>query len=151
MPTSVGFGPTKTLAKLANHVAKTPDRKPGSYPRQLAQVCDFGSLGSEALDEVMRRTDVGNTWGVGRKTAPKLHEAGIRTVLDLRRADAATLGRRFSYLMATLDALNERFGRDAVGIASGVRKTARSTHSARQERRAPLYTTRLDEVLVAKA
>ena len=45
LPTSVGFGPTKTLAKLANHVAKTADRKPGSYPRQLAQVCDFGSLG----------------------------------------------------------------------------------------------------------
>jgi nucleotidyltransferase/DNA polymerase involved in DNA repair len=32
LPTSVGFGPTKTLAKLANHVAKTADRKPGSYP-----------------------------------------------------------------------------------------------------------------------
>ena len=34
LPTSVGFGPTKTLAKLANHVAKTADRKPGSYPEQ---------------------------------------------------------------------------------------------------------------------
>ena len=99
LPTSVGFGPTKTLAKLANHVAKTADRKPGSYPRQLAQVCDFGSLGSEELDDVMRRTEVGNVWGVGRKTAPKLHEAGIRTVLDLMRADAATLGRQFSVVM----------------------------------------------------
>jgi hypothetical protein len=34
LPTSVGFGPTKTLAKLANHVAKTAERKPGSYPRR---------------------------------------------------------------------------------------------------------------------
>jgi DNA polymerase V len=54
-------------------------------------------------------------------------------------------------LMATLDALNERFGRGAVGIASGARKSARSTHASRQERRSPRYTTRLDEVIVAKA
>ena len=40
--TSVGFGPTKTLAKLANHVAKTADRKPGAYPPPPAQVCNFG-------------------------------------------------------------------------------------------------------------
>lgn len=32
LPTSVGIGPTKTLAKLANHVTKTAGRKPGSYP-----------------------------------------------------------------------------------------------------------------------
>jgi DNA polymerase V len=30
LPTSVGFANTKTLAKLANHVAKTAERKPGS-------------------------------------------------------------------------------------------------------------------------
>ena len=44
LPTSVGFAPTKTLAKLANHVAKTADRKPGTYPAELAQVCHFGSM-----------------------------------------------------------------------------------------------------------
>ena len=54
-------------------------------------------------------------------------------------------------LMATLDALNERFGRDAVGIASAARKSARSSHASKQERRSPRYTTRLNEVIVAKA
>jgi len=99
LPTSIGFGPTKTLAKLANHVAKTADRRPGSYSPALAQVCDFGALGAAELDEVMRRTDVAAVWGVGRKTAPRLQQAGIRTVLDLKRADAASLGRQFSVLM----------------------------------------------------
>ena len=99
LPTSVGFGPTKTLAKLANHVAKMTDRKPGTYPDRLAQVCDFGRLGPQELDDVMRRTDVGDIWGIGRKTAPKLRDAGIRTVLDLKRADAAALGRQFSVVM----------------------------------------------------
>ena len=51
------------------------------------------------MDDVMRHTGVGDIWGVGRKTAPKLHDAGIRTVLDLKRADAATLGRQFSVVM----------------------------------------------------
>lgn len=31
IPCGIGIGPTKTLAKLADHVAKTADRKPGSY------------------------------------------------------------------------------------------------------------------------
>ncbi|RZA28607.1 MAG: DNA polymerase V subunit UmuC, partial [Proteobacteria bacterium] len=36
IPCGIGIGRTKTLAKLANHVAKTADRKPGSYPADLA-------------------------------------------------------------------------------------------------------------------
>src|SRR5262245_6555410 len=34
LPTSVGLASTKTLAKLANHVAKMAERKPGSYARE---------------------------------------------------------------------------------------------------------------------
>ena len=54
LPTSVGFGPTKTLAKLANHVAKTADRKPGSYPAALAQVCHFGEMPRRELPLLAR-------------------------------------------------------------------------------------------------
>src|SRR4030095_14810620 len=57
LPTSVGFGPTKTLAKLANHVAKTADRNPGVYPPPLAQVCNFGAMSRRELDELMQATD----------------------------------------------------------------------------------------------
>ena len=32
IPCCVGLAPTKTLAKLCNHVAKSAERKPGSYP-----------------------------------------------------------------------------------------------------------------------
>ena len=99
VPCGIGIGATKTLAKLANHVAKMADRKPGSYPRRLAQVCDFATLSRQALDELMRRTDVGDVWGIGRKTAPKLLDAGIRSVLDLRRADATALGRQLGIVM----------------------------------------------------
>lgn len=99
LPTSVGFAATKTLAKLANHVAKTADRKPGTYPRWLAQVCHFGSLSPGQLDDVMAATEVGAVWGVGRKTGARLNEAGIRSVLDLVRADVAALRRQFSVVL----------------------------------------------------
>ena len=49
IPCGIGIGTTKTLAKLANHIAKTAERKPGSYPDQLARVCDLSSLNPEQL------------------------------------------------------------------------------------------------------
>ena len=66
--------------------------RPGRYPQPLPQVCDFASLAPAELDAVMAITDVSSVWGIGRKTAPKLQDAGIRTVLDLKHADAAALG-----------------------------------------------------------
>jgi DNA polymerase V len=99
LPTSVGFGPTKTLAKLANHVAKTADRKPGTYPPQLAQVCHFGALSRPELDRLMQATAVGDVWGIGRKTSPRLNEGGIHSVLDLVHADVATLRKHFSVVL----------------------------------------------------
>ena len=77
LPTSVGIGPTKTLAKLANHVAKTADRKPGTYPSHLAQVCHFGQMTRHELDDILRTTEVGSVWGIGRKTSARLNEAQI--------------------------------------------------------------------------
>jgi DNA polymerase V len=99
LPTSVGFGPTKTLAKLANHVAKTAERKPGSYPAALAQVCHLGRMSRQALDEVMQATPVSSVWGIGPKTSARLNQAGIHTVLDLLHADVATLRRQFSVVL----------------------------------------------------
>jgi DNA polymerase V len=99
LPTSVGFGATKTLAKLANHIAKTADRKPGSYPAQLAQVCDFGRLDQRQLDYLFKRTEVGEIWGVGRRIGEKLRAGGVHTVLDLVHADSASLRREFSVVL----------------------------------------------------
>jgi DNA polymerase V len=99
LPTSVGFGATKTLAKLANNIAKTADRKPGSYPAHLAQVCDFGRLAPHELDALFAATDVGLVWGVGRRSTEKLKAGGINSVLDLLRADTGALRRQFSVVL----------------------------------------------------
>jgi len=99
LPASVGFGPTKTLAKLANHVAKMADRKPGSYPVRLAQVCDLGEMTRADLEEVFGATEIGNVWGVGRRMTARLNDGGIKTVLDLVKADVATLRKQFSVVL----------------------------------------------------
>lgn len=51
--------------------------------------------------------------------------------------------------MSAMDALNERFGRQAVTVASATRKDGPSAHASLQERRSPLYTTRLGEIVTA--
>lgn len=99
LPASVGFGATKTLAKLANHAAKTADRKPGSYPAKCARVCDFSQLSVAELHEVMLRTEVGDVWGVGRKIGAKLVASGVRTVADLVKCNPALIRRQFSVVL----------------------------------------------------
>lgn len=99
IPCGIGIAKTKTLAKLANHVAKTAERKPGSYPSELSQVCNLAALPSQDLDDILRATEVGDVWGVGRKIGKQLQEGGIQTVLDLIRMDPATVRRRWGVVL----------------------------------------------------
>ena len=99
IPCCIGIGSTKTLAKLANHIAKTAERKPGSYPEKLAQVCNLSTLPQDELDAVLAATPVGEVWGIGRRISAQLIDGGVTTVLDLVRADAATIRSKFSVVV----------------------------------------------------
>lgn len=91
MPVCVGVGPTKTLAKLANFIAK---RQPA-----WRGVCDLTGQPSATVSGLLADIEVGEVWGIGRRLVPQLAEAGIHTVAQLRDADAATLRQRFSVVM----------------------------------------------------
>jgi DNA polymerase V len=54
-------------------------------------------------------------------------------------------------LMQAMDALTQRFGHGVVDVASAVQASRRPAAAARQEQRSPRYTTRLDEVITARA
>ncbi len=99
IPCGIGIGSTKTLAKLANHIAKTAERKPGSYPAQLSQVCNLAALPKSELEAVLAATAVNEVWGVGRQISKQLVEGGINTVLDLMRLDPAMVKRRWSVVL----------------------------------------------------
>ena len=99
IPCCVGVAKTKTLAKLANHVAKTAERKPGIYPEKLMQVCNFSDLSAEEFEGVLAATPVGEVWGVGRQITAQLNDGGIQTALDLTRLDTATVRNKWSVVL----------------------------------------------------
>ncbi|UXC19177.1 Y-family DNA polymerase [Comamonas squillarum] len=85
IPCCIGLAPTKTLAKLCNHVAKDSERKPGSYPPELARVCNWQEMPRALREDVLRRTMAGDVWGIGRRIAVQLAERGVVTALDVSR------------------------------------------------------------------
>lgn len=87
----VGIAPTKTLAKLANHIAKKRSVYSG--------VCDLAAITDHDRMELLASIEVGEVWGVGRRIATKLHELGIWTVLDLRNVDTALIRDRFGVVL----------------------------------------------------
>lgn len=99
IPCGVGLGPTKTLAKLANHIAKTADRKPGSYPDHMATVCNLANVPGSDLDAILAATDVGEVWGVGRRIGQQLRDSGVHTVLDLARLSPSMVRDRWSVVL----------------------------------------------------
>lgn len=82
IPCCIGIAHTKTLAKLANHIAKTAERKPGSYPTDLATVCNLATARDDQFREILAATGVGEVWGVGRQISAQLDAVGVRTVED---------------------------------------------------------------------
>lgn len=91
MPVCVGIGPTKTLSKLANHLAKKNDPFNG--------VCDWLAFTATEQDDWMASTAVEEVWGVGRHIGARLQAIGVHTVLDLKRADPTMIRREFSVVL----------------------------------------------------
>ena len=86
VPCGVGFAPTRTLAKIANHIGKKLPDGVFVMPDNPA-----GVLEGVPVEEV---------WGIGRRVAPKLAARGYRTAADLALADVEWAKRQFSVTLA---------------------------------------------------
>ena len=91
LPVCVGIGASKTLAKLANHLAK---KNP-----QFAGVCDINSMPKAMLYQWMAETAVGEVWGIGGKTAKKLKELKINSVFDLVQVSPQAMRQQFGVVI----------------------------------------------------
>lgn len=76
IPVSVGIGSTKTLAKVANVIAKKKEEYKGV----------FDSTDYPCIDELLAQFPVSDLWGVGHRYAKLLVSAGIPTARDLKYA-----------------------------------------------------------------
>lgn len=99
IPTGIGIGRTKTLAKLANHVAKSADRNPGSYPIEFARVCNLAMLPASDLDAVLTATKAQDIWGIGPRITDQLAQLGVHTALDVARMDPRVVRKRWSVVL----------------------------------------------------
>ncbi len=91
LPVSIGIGSTKTLSKLANHIAKKNSSFKG--------VCNLNVMDQDTLETWMSHIPVNEVWGVGRSLAPKLNQLGIISVLDLKLTDPDYIRQQFSIIL----------------------------------------------------
>ena len=75
IPVSIGIGPTKTLAKIANFVAKKTAKKVVSL------------IDEQKIDHILKKVAIEDVWGVGKNLALKLRKAGIYYAYDLKKLD----------------------------------------------------------------
>ncbi|MBD8109456.1 translesion error-prone DNA polymerase V subunit UmuC [Erwinia persicina] len=85
----VGFGPTKTLAKLANHAAKKWSKTGG--------VVDLSSPVRQR--KLMALVDIGEVWGVGGRIAKRLRTMGINNVLELASCNTSLIRKNFNVVL----------------------------------------------------
>ena len=89
VPVSIGIAPTKTLAKLANKVAKDDPRFDGvvilSEPRVIRHF-----LKSMPIEKI---------WGIGKKLTTKLENIDIKTAYDLSQVDSRLIGNNFNVVL----------------------------------------------------
>jgi DNA polymerase V len=91
IPVCIGIASSKTLAKLANHVAKKQ--------KQFHGVCDFNALTARVLDNLLAKIEVGEVWGVGRRSTGRLQQMGINSVLELKYSPAKRVRAEFGVVM----------------------------------------------------
>jgi|TARA_Y100000768_G_scaffold37356_1_gene24434 DNA polymerase V len=89
VPVSIGIAPTKTLAKLANKVAKDDPRFDGvvilSEPR--------------VIKHFLRSMPVEKIWGIGKRLTARLENIGVKTAHDLTQIDSRLIGDNFNVVL----------------------------------------------------
>ncbi|MBO4813668.1 MAG: Y-family DNA polymerase [Muribaculaceae bacterium] len=70
IPVSIGYAPTRTLAKIASHIAKkNPTTTQGVY----------GLTDASKIASALEKTAIGDVWGIGRRLTESLHNRGVAT------------------------------------------------------------------------
>ena len=104
IPVSIGIASTKTLSKIANHVAKKTPKAHGVFIFE----------NQAQIDSVLKKIEIGNIWGVGRKWSASLRNNGILSAYDLAQADESWIRKKYSVVMQrTVQELN---GKSCISI-----------------------------------
>lgn len=95
----IGIAKTKTLAKLANHHAKSNQQDTFGIYSVLQPTLRY---------DLLRRNPVEEVWGVGRRLAERLREEGVKTAMSLADQNFSSIKERYNVvLMRTVEELND--------------------------------------------
>ena len=72
IPTSIGIAKTKTLSKVANHIAK----------KKQSGVVSL--IGVENIDPILEKVEINDVWGVGKQLTKFYHKNGIYNAKQLK-------------------------------------------------------------------
>jgi DNA polymerase V len=89
IPVSVGIAKTKTLAKVANHLAKKSAKAKGVLYLDRQRY----------IDAALEATPVEDVWGVGSRISKKLRQAGIYNARQLSQANLGWVKKQFSVML----------------------------------------------------
>ena len=104
LPVGISIAETKTLAKIANRIAKTSAKTNGV----------LNLTGSPWRDKALAATEVGDVWGIGRQYTRKLNRNGVKTALDLSRRPDGWVRREMG--VGGLRTVRELRGEDCIGF-----------------------------------
>ena len=91
LPCSIGLATNKLVAKIASGVGKK--RKARYFPLRYPNTLEVVPPGEEA--DYLAPLPIEVIWGIGSRSAPRLHALGIRRVEELRALSQFTLEREF--------------------------------------------------------
>jgi DNA polymerase V len=103
IPVGVGFGRTKSLAKIANKIAK---KQNGVFVIDSERIQDWA----------LRNTAIEDVWGVGRQYARLLQLKGIKTAYDFTQLDTAWIRKNMTVMGQRLK--EELLGTSCIPIES---------------------------------
>lgn len=86
LPVGIGIAPTRTLAKLANRVAKQQPKGERVYLLEPD---------SKETEQLLKATQVGDIWGVGARLSERLQAQGISNAWQLREMPENLIKRQF--------------------------------------------------------
>ncbi len=106
IPTTIGIGKTKTLAKLANHIAKKELKIPV-----------FSINSQEHWFDIVAISEI---WGVGRQYAVRLNAQNLKTVRDLANQNPHLIRKNYNVVLMRI--VLELQGIDCLGLEDDMPK-----------------------------
>lgn len=119
IPVSIGIAPSRTLAKIASHIAKTKYNDKGNV---------FLLTNPDDFESILKNTPIKDVWGVGRRLTETFQRLQMLTAYDLSVAPISWIRSQFSINEERI--VRELNGEDCAKITA-VNETNKSISSSR--------------------